>query len=93
MRLSKPLSACALSLTLAACAGSETLIPLTDGGALGAFQPIQNSRQAPCSVQKAIAAHNSVYDTLKSRKAVVYKAPCEVDKGSAPAKVASAANG
>lgn len=95
MRLSKPLSACALSLTLAACAGSETLIPLTEGGALGAFQPIQNSRQAPCSVQKAIAAHNSVYDTMKTKRAIIYKAPCEIDKpkGSAPEKVASLANG
>lgn len=91
MRLSKLLPVFALSLSLAACAGQETLIPLTEAGALGAFQPIHNSRQAPCSVQKAIAAHNSVYDTLKSRKAVVYKAPCETDKPAqgAPQKVAS----
>lgn len=91
MRPCKLLPVFGLSLSLAACAGQETLIPLTEGGALGAFQPIQNSRQAPCSVQKAIAAHNSVYDTLKTKKAVVYKAPCETDKPAqgAPAKVAS----
>ena len=89
MRLSKPLSVCALSLSLAGCVGSETLIPLTEGGALGAFQPIQNSRQAPCSVQKAIAAHNSVYDTLKTKKAVIYKAPCETDKPQIASKAQS----
>ena len=93
MRLFKLLPVFALSPAMAACVGSETLIPLTEAGALGAFQPIQNSRQAPCSVQKAIAAHNSVYDTMKTKKAVVYKAPCDIDKGSAPAKVASTANG
>lgn len=44
-------------------------------------------------MQKAVAEHNSVLATLTTGKDTVYKAPCEVDKGSAPAKVASAANG
>lgn len=30
-------------------------------------------------MQKAVAEHNSRYDTLKNGKEVVYKAPCQVD--------------
>ncbi|CAB4146594.1 hypothetical protein UFOVP1157_54 [uncultured Caudovirales phage] len=91
MRLFPLLIKCALASTLAGCAAKEIpILPLTEDGALRAFQPIANSAKAPCSVQKAIAAHNSVYDTLKTRKAVVYKAPCDVDKGGASQKVAAA---
>lgn len=65
---------------------------MTEAGALGAFKPIRNSRYAPCTVQRDIAAHNSVYDTLKTKKEVVYKAPCDTDpKPEKPATPAVAA--
>jgi hypothetical protein len=53
---------------------------LTEGGALEAFKPIQNSPQAPCTMQRDVAEHNSRYDTLKKNRDVIYKAPCDVDK-------------
>lgn len=40
-------------------------------------------------MQRDVAAHNAAYDTLKTGKPVVYKAPCDVDK-SAPVKTAKA---
>ena len=54
--------------------------PLTKTSALDAFKQIPNSSQAPCTMQKAVAEHNSVYDTLKTGKETVYKAPCQVVK-------------
>lgn len=69
--------ALALAVPLAGCA---TPTPsLTNGGALAAFKNIPNSPKAPCDMQKAVAEHNSRYDTLKNGKEVVYKAPCQVD--------------
>jgi len=65
------------TLALAAC---ETPTVLTKDGALNAFKPIQNSALAPCEMQKDVAEHNSRYDSIKNGKAVVYKAPCQVDK-------------
>lgn len=61
-------------------AGCATHIPiLTDQGALAAFKPIPNSTRAPCTMQRAVAEHNSRYDTLKTGSEVAYKAPCDVD--------------
>jgi len=71
------------TLALAAC---ETPTVLTKGGALDAFKPIQNSALAPCEMQKDVAEHNSRYDSIKTGKTVVYKAPCQVDKRAAPAE-------
>lgn len=31
-------------------------------------------------MQRKWSGHNSAYETLKQRKEVVYKAPCDVDK-------------
>lgn len=31
-------------------------------------------------MQRAVAEHNSAYDSLKQGREVVYKAPCDVDK-------------
>lgn len=78
-----------LSLGLSGCAGSSIPIPLTKPGALEAFQPISNSAKAPCKMQRDVAAHNSAYDTLKTGKPVVYKAPCDLapKKKAPPAKV------
>lgn len=71
------LAALPATLALAAC---ETPTVLTEGGALNAFKPIQNSALAPCEMQKDVAEHNSRYDSIKKGKPVVYKAPCQVDK-------------
>jgi hypothetical protein len=61
--------------------------------ALEAFKPIANSPKAPCRVQKEIAEHNSVYETLRNGKQVTYLAPCVVDgqhfRPSPPAPPAS----
>ncbi len=56
---------------------------------LTSFRPIGMSTRDTCQTQKEIAAHNSVYDTLKTGSAVVYQAPCErgkKTKGGAEAK-------
>jgi len=44
---------------------------------LQSFKVIQSSPKDTCETQKQVAAHNSVYDTLKGGKAVVYTASCE----------------
>jgi hypothetical protein len=35
-------------------------------------------------MQRDVAEHNTRYDRLKTGKAVVYKAPCDVDKKPPP---------
>ena len=60
---------------LAAC---STPTPLLKTSALEAFKPIPNSARAPCDMQKAVAEHNSVYQSLKTGKDVAYKAPCQI---------------
>lgn len=65
-------------LPLAGC-GTPTL-GLSNGGALAAFKPIEASPADTCTTQKAVAEHNSRYDSIKNGKPTVYKAPCEVDK-------------
>lgn len=79
MMHSQKLAALALALSPLAAA-CETPTQLLKTSALEAFKPIPNSSQAPCDMQKAVAEHNSVYDTLKTGKTKVYKAPCVVDK-------------
>lgn len=73
----KKLAPFVCSLALAGC---ETPTALTKTGALEAFKPIPNSSHAPCQMQRAVAEHNAVYDTLASGKAVAYRAPCDIDK-------------
>jgi outer membrane PBP1 activator LpoA protein len=46
---------------------------------LRSFKPITSSTRDTCQTQREIAAHNSVYDSMKAGKAVIYQAPC--DKG------------
>ena len=90
MQRLKPLSACALSLALAACGTASAIPTASIEGAIKSFKPIPNSKQAPCVMQKAVAEHNSVLATLTTGKDTVYKAPCETDKPAqgAPQKVA-----
>lgn len=72
-KLTVPLIAAA-ALMLVAC---ETPINgVTSKGALDAFKPIASSPKDTCDTQVQIAEHNSRYDTLKTGKETVYKAPC-----------------
>ena len=80
-KLTLPLVLLAI-LPLAAC---STLTPVSSKGALDAFKPISSSKADTCETRREIAEHNSRYDTLKTGKTVVYKAPCDVE----PARVAS----
>lgn len=69
-----------LCIALGGCAGGSASIPVTDIGALKSFKSIPNSRAAPCSMQRAVAEHNSVLTTLQSGHDTVYRAPCDVDR-------------
>jgi len=79
MRLpNQRLSVCLLVLLALALTGCETLTPSTSShAALELFKPIPNSAKAPCAMQRAVAEHNSVYDTLAKGKEAIYQAPCE----------------
>jgi hypothetical protein len=59
---------------LGAC--STTPTPPADTS-LTSFRPIGYSTRDTCQTQREIAAHNSVYDTLKAGKPMIYRAPCE----------------
>lgn len=76
-KLIAPLIA-AVTLTCAAC-GTPTS-GVTSKGALDAFKPIASSPKDTCQTQVAVAEHNSRYDTLKTGKETVYKAPCDNPK-------------
>ena len=70
----------ALALNLAGCAALGTPIPSTKQGLLNSFKPIRNSAKAPCEMQRDVAAHNSVYDSLQNGREVIYKAPCDLTR-------------
>jgi hypothetical protein len=63
-------------LSVAALAACATPTPPVDTS-LTSFRPIGYSLRDTCQTQREIAAHNSVYDTLKSGRSTVYTAPCE----------------
>jgi hypothetical protein len=67
-----------LPLSLMACA-TQTPSPTSPSVALDAFKPVSNSAKAPCRMQQEVAEHNSVYETLRTGKEVVYLAPCVAD--------------
>jgi hypothetical protein len=73
-----------LTLPLAACA-IPTSEPTTKG-ALDIFRPLHSSARDTCATQKEVAEHNSRYDTAKTGKETVYKAPCDKPKQIAQAK-------
>ena len=56
---------------------------MSSTGALKAFEPIAASPNDTCPTQRAVARHNSAYDSLKAGKPVSYKAACE-DKKAKP---------
>lgn len=81
------LSACAAGLAGCAASQANEIRIVSTEGALRAFKPIANSSQAPCKVQREIAAHNSVYDSLRLKQQIVYSAPC--DSKTKPSPVSS----
>lgn len=61
--------------------GCSTPTPLlSDTGALRAFEPISANPADTCGTQKAIARHNSRYDSIRLNKPVSYAAVCELKK-------------
>ena len=67
-----------LALLISGCAGSETQLPATTK-LLDNLPRVQNSIKAPCWQQQQIAAQNSYLASVQAKKAVVYKAPCQID--------------
>lgn len=67
-----------------ALAGCETPMSVTTKGALDSFRPLMMSRKDTCGTQREIAEHNSRYETLRTGKETVYRAPCDVDKKQDP---------
>lgn len=67
---------------LGASACSTPTPVVNSSGALKAFEPIAASPKDTCPTQKAIARHNSAYDSLKAGKPISYKAACEAVKAS-----------
>lgn len=73
-----PLALVAAIHALAAC--STPISGPTTKGTLDAFKTLSMSRKDTCQTQQEIADHNSRYDTLKTGKDTVYKAPCVLEK-------------
>ncbi len=76
----RPSSVAALPLVLliSGCAGSAIPLPETTK-LLDGVPRVHNSPKSPCWQQQEIAAQNSYFASVKAKKAVVYKAPCDVD--------------
>ena len=74
------------TLPLAACA-TQTPDP-SSNMVTKLFRPVPNYSAAPCEMQREWAAHNSKVASIEAGRAVVYKAPCDVDPKK-PAPVAS----
>lgn len=72
------------SLAMSGCAGQSTQLPGTTR-LLDELPRVANSRAAPCRMQKEVAAQNSYLASIKEKREVVYKAPCDVE----PERVAS----
>lgn len=92
--MSSGLKKCAALCAAVLLAGCATRTQTVDT-AVEVFGPIRYSQDDTCATQKRLAEHNSVYDTLKSGRRVVYAAPCEIEPGSGKAgasKLADARN-
>jgi hypothetical protein len=66
-------SAASLTLILGACSEVRE-VPVTD---LRPFRPISSSCVDTAETRKEIRAHNSVLDSLKTGRKVVYEDPCK----------------
>ena len=70
-----------LGLGASGCSNPTTL--LSDTVALKAFEPIVANPADTCGTQKAIARHNSRYDSIRLGKPVSYAAFCELKQKAA----------
>ncbi len=68
-----------LALLISGCVGKETQLPATTK-LLDDLPRVANSTKAPCRMQREVAAQNSYVATIKAKKPVVFKAPCDVDE-------------
>lgn len=68
-----------LALLIPGCAPTETPLPGTTK-LLDDLPKVENSTKSPCWQQQQIAAQNSYLATVRDKKDVTYKAPCDVDK-------------
>lgn len=76
-RLLTWLSAALVALALGGC---QTPTPvLNSSGALEAFKPIAASPRDTCETQRAIARHNSAYDSIRNGKPISYRAVCDAE--------------
>lgn len=79
------LPAISLAMALAGCStipsfGTDAPKGRVIDTSVQSFRPIAMSRNDTCPTQRAIAAHNSVYQTIKTGKVVAYRAPCDADE-------------
>lgn len=72
-------SALLIAPLVQACAGTSTQLPGTTK-LLDDLPKVNNSRAAPCRMQREVAAQNSYLATISQKREVVYKAPCDVEK-------------
>ena len=63
-------------LLLPVLAGCATPISVAPDTSLKSFRPITLSCQDTAETRKQIVAHNSVYDTLRKGKRIVYADDC-----------------
>ena len=68
-----------LALLISGCGGAATQLPATTK-LLDDLPRVQNSTKSPCWQQQQVAAQNSYLASVKAKKPVVYKAPCDVDE-------------
>ena len=79
----KKLMACALTLMLSLAASGCALFtptrtpPRVVDTATKSFRPLATQPEDSCATQRAAAAHNSVYDSLRGKGRKVYCAPCD----------------
>lgn len=67
-----------LALLISGCAAKEIPLPATTK-VLDEMPRVNNSSKSPCWQQQQIAAQNSYLASIKGKKAIVYKAPCDAD--------------
>jgi hypothetical protein len=78
-----------ISPALAGCSLSETPLPETSV-LLERLPVVENSTKSPCWQQRQIAAQRSYIASVKEKREIVYRAPCDVDPApTAPQRVAS----
>lgn len=75
--MSRGLKRCAGLCVAVLLAGCSTRTQTIDTSTQ-VFEPIGGYASCGCAVQRRIAEHNSIYDTLVTGERKVYAAPCEL---------------